>query len=106
MSSSKKSSKKERLYPLFLLIAFGVNATGGLLLSIFYLFGGVAPAADNRFLAFLLFLLFQLLWLLPCGSFFAGLDLWGRGYKAWSYFVGAAGFALMVYAAYYLTLQW
>ena len=46
----------------------------------FYLFGNLHPfdRVESPAFSFLLYLLMQLFWLLPIGSFFASLFLWGN----------------------------
>lgn len=98
--------ENERLYPRLLVFLLGINPVGGLLLSIFYLFGGFAPTAESKVASFFLFVGFQLLWLLPCLSFFVGLDLWGRGRRTRSVLVGISGFVTLCFATYYVLQQW
>ena len=47
---------------------------------VFYLFGNLHPFArvESPAFSFLLYLLMQLFWLLPIGSFFGSLFLWGN----------------------------
>lgn len=69
-----------------------------LLLSVFFLFGGlhVFGTSGNSFLKLLLYIAEQLLWLLPVASFFASLKLHDYDKKAASYLVAAAGCALTI----------
>ncbi|MBR6926380.1 MAG: hypothetical protein IKH52_04140 [Bacteroidaceae bacterium] len=62
------------LYPKWLLALAGANLLS-VLLSVFYLFGGVQPlgTSENGLIRFLLFLTTQLLWLAPIVCFFGAL---------------------------------
>lgn len=66
-------------FPKWLLALAGTNLIP-VLLSPFFLFGGLAPfgESDNGVIAFLLYVLSNLLWIVPLILFFVGLDLYRR----------------------------
>jgi len=84
-------------FPKWLLALAGINVIA-LLLSIFFLFGGVlAPAAGTSgFVKFPAYVGAQLLWLLPVASIFVGLDRHFRGWERLGTGIIVAGNVLTV----------
>lgn len=70
-----------------------------LLFSVFFMFGGLTPFGESDWLIirFALYLLMQLMWVLPVGSFFLSLWLWGRCQERWSICVAVLGLAMTVF---------
>lgn len=70
-------------FPKWLLALAGINLIP-ILLCPFFLFGGLHPFGTSEYtiVSFLLYILTQLLWLIPIGAFFLGLDLYNR-YFSW-----------------------
>lgn len=68
------------LYPKWLLAVAGVNLLA-LLVSVFFLFGGLTPfgTSEYKVVRFLLYLCTNLLWVVPVLCFFGSLTLYGRG---------------------------
>ena len=80
------------LYPKWLLALASINLLS-LLLSVFYLFGGVQPfgTSYNGMVRFLLYVVAQLLWLLPVGCFFGSLRAHDHGHPVLAALVALAG---------------
>lgn len=80
------------LYPKWLLVLAGVNLLS-LLLSVFYLFGGVQPlgTSGNDIVRFLLYVAAQLLWIVPIGCFFGALRAHDHGHPVLAALVALAG---------------
>ena len=74
------------------------NVVLGLIESIFFLFGGLAPFGKGL----LPYALTQLLWLLPISAFFVGLRQWDHRHKAVAVSILAAALALAVGAGLYI----
>lgn len=83
------------LYPKWLLVLAGTNLLS-LLLSVFYLFGGVAPWADSASGAVRVvgYVGVQLLWIIPVVCFFGALRAHDHGHPWLAAFIALAGIAL------------
>lgn len=74
------------------------------LLSVFFLFGGmhIFGVSENGCVNVLLYVADQLLWLLPVTAFFASLKLYDYDKKALSYICATAGCLLTLFDCYLL----
>lgn len=83
------------LYPKWLLVLAGTNLLS-LLLSVFYLFGGVAPLAESEHAALrvLGYVAVQALWIIPVVCFFGALRAHDHGHPWLAAFIALAGIAL------------
>ena len=88
------------LYPKWLLALAGLNLLS-LLLSVFYLFGGVQPfgTSDNAVVRFLLYVAAQLLWLAPIGCFFGALRAHDYQHPVLAALIALGGICLLVASA-------
>ncbi|MBR1387268.1 MAG: hypothetical protein IJ553_02530 [Alloprevotella sp.] len=68
------------------------------LLSVFFLFGGIAPfgTSSHALVRLLLYVCANLLWLVPALTFFFGLDIYRRGWEKWGVLILALGNVLTV----------
>ncbi len=83
------------LFPKWMLALAGVNLIP-VLLSPFYMFGGLRPfgTSDSTFVRFLLYMLTNAVWFVPSILFFVSLDLFRRGYEKAGVAVALVGVAL------------
>lgn len=67
-------------YPKWFLALIFPNVLIPVATVVFYLFGNLHPfgRVESPAFSFLIYLLMQLFWLLPIGSFFGSLFLWGN----------------------------
>lgn len=100
-SENSQSENYQRVYPKWLVVAMGLNFLS-LLLSPFYLFGGINPVEGGGILRFLGFVGVNLLWVVPCLCFFFSLDIWGKGRRTLGIAIGVVGLVTTFAGAYYL----
>jgi len=88
-------------FPKWLLVAAFACAALGLIESIFFLFGGLAPFGKGL----LAYALTQLIWLLPISAFFVGLRQWDHRRKTLAVLIFAAALILAVSGGIYIVKQ-
>ncbi|MBR1838499.1 MAG: hypothetical protein IJ786_02980 [Bacteroidaceae bacterium] len=91
------------LYPKWLLGLAGINLLS-ILLSVFFLFGGVHPfgSSSDTAVNFLYYVATQLIWLLPIGAFFGALHAHDHERPVVAAFIAIAGIATMIGGLYLL----
>ncbi|MBP3228482.1 MAG: hypothetical protein J6M53_06875 [Bacteroidaceae bacterium] len=91
------------LYPKWLLALAGVNLLG-LLLAVFYLFGGVQPfgTSGDAVVRFLLYLATQCLWVVPVACFFGALRAHDYQHPVLAVFISLTGISILAFATLFL----
>ncbi len=91
------------LYPKWLLALAGLNLLS-LLLSVFFLFGGLQPfgTSDNGVVRFLYYVATQLLWLFPIGCFFGTLRAYDRINPFVATLIALSGLAVLAVSVFLL----
>lgn len=84
-------------FPKWLLALAGTNLIP-VLLSPFFLFGGLTPFGEsgNAFVRFLLYMLSNLLWIAPLILFFVGLNLYRRLFELPGIVINVIGMLLAI----------
>lgn len=85
-------------FPKYLLALAFFNCLP-VLLSVFFLFGGVHPfgLTANKWINMLFYLLTNLLWIVPIATFFVGLNESRRGYDLRATLILLIGVAFTIY---------
>lgn len=100
-SENTQPDNYNRAYPKWLVGTMGLNFLS-LLLSPFFLFGGINPYEGGGILRFVGFVAVNLFWVVPCLCFFFALDIWGKGHKTLGIAIGVMGIAVTIAGTYYL----